>query len=249
MSLLKYKYAHYKSMMRVKFSVGESISPHQCKVSCPWGWKASKSSPPSNLSTRHMCSVHPSSKLTVVLSSNSHWLSTEKLNVLLNIWLEWQYLLFLLLLTQVVYMAALCNTAGSYIFVLWFLLLSFFVSLWRQAIIFLPCDFYLLLLSIFFPRLISALAQSQRSEIGCLPYFLTLCGLSANLECMSEMCCCTWLAENTGRKKSPFCRAVSSQLRHVPTIGKSLLKIDTSSTCPHSMVNFGILTAEIRWWV
>jgi len=28
----------------------------------------------------------------------------------------------------------------------------------------------------------------------------TWCGLSANLECRSEMCC-TWLAENTGRKK------------------------------------------------
>jgi len=38
------------------------------------------------------------------------------------------------------------------------------------------------------------------SEIGCLPYFHTWCGLSANLECMSEMCC-TRLAENTGRKK------------------------------------------------
>ena len=31
----------------------------------------------------------------------------------------------------------------------------------------------------------------------------TWCGLSANLECMSEMCC-TRLTENTGRKKSPF---------------------------------------------
>jgi len=29
------------------------------------------------------------------------------------------------------------------------------------------------------------------------------CGLSANLECMSEMCC-RRLAENTGRKKLPF---------------------------------------------
>jgi len=43
--------------------------------------------------------------------------------------------------------------------------------------------------------------QSQRSEIGCLSYFHMWCGLSANLECMSEMCC-TRLTENTGRKKS-----------------------------------------------
>ena len=99
------------------------------------------------------------------------------------------------------------------------------------------------------------LAQSQRSEIGCLPYFHTWCGLSANLECMSEMCC-TMLAENTVRKYRYFgtiaqiCWAVSSQLRHASTIGKNLLNIDTSSTtCPDSIVNFGLLTAEIRWRV
>ena len=72
---------------------------------------------------------------------------------------------------------------------------------------------------------------------------------------MSEMCC-TRLAANTGRKNRHFgtiaqlCRAVSSQLRHVSTIGKNLLNIDTSSTCPHNMVNFGLLlTAEICWRV
>jgi len=30
---------------------------------------------------------------------------------------------------------------------------------------------------------------------------------------------------------------------------KNLLNTDTSSTCPRSMVNFGLLTAEIRWQV
>jgi len=65
-----------------------------------------------------------------------------------------------------------------------------------QTIIFLPV-ISIFFLSSFFPRLISA------SVIGCLPYFHTWCGISANLECMSEMCC-TRLAENTGRKKSPF---------------------------------------------
>jgi len=44
-------------------------------------------------------------------------------------------------------------------------------------------------------------------------------------------------------------RAASSQLRHVSTIGKNLLNTDTSSTCPHNMVNFGLLTAEIHWRV
>jgi len=46
--------------------------------------------------------------------------------------------------------------------------------------------------------------------------------------------CCTWLAENTGRKNyaknrhlrtiAQICRAISSQLRHVSTIGKKLIK-------------------------
>jgi len=66
------------------------------------------------------------------------------------------------------------------------------------------------------------------------------------------------LAENTGRKKiaknSPFahhrqlCRTVSSQLsqlRHVSTNVKSLLNSNVSPTCPHNMVNFSPLTAEI----
>jgi len=45
-------------------------------------------------------------------------------------------------------------------------------------------------------------AYSQSSHIGCIPYFHTWHGLSANFRCKSETCC-TWLAENTGRKKSP----------------------------------------------
>jgi len=71
---------------------------------------------------------------------------------------------------------------------------------------------------------------------------------------MSEMCC-TQLAEIQEAKNRHFgtiaqlCRAVSSQLRHVSTIGKKLLNINTFSTRPHNMVNFGLLTAEIgRAW-
>jgi len=40
-------------------------------------------------------------------------------------------------------------------------------------------------------------------------------------------------------------RAVSSQLRHISTIGKKLLNSNISSTCSHNMANFGLLTAEI----
>jgi len=92
-----------------------------------------------------------------------------------------------------------------------------------QAVIFLPCDFYLLL-SFFFS---SPNLSGRRLDVYHA-YFHTWCGLSANLECMSEMCC-TRLGENTGREKSPcigtiaqLCRAVpvSSQLRHVSTIAK-----------------------------
>ena len=78
------------------------------------------------------------------------------------------------------------------------------------------------------------------------------------VECRSETCCAR-LAANTGRKKvaknrhlgtiAQLWRAISSQLRHVSTIGKKLLSSDMSSTCPHNMVNFGLLTAEICWRV
>ena len=71
---------------------------------------------------------------------------------------------------------------------------------------------------------------------------------------MSEMCC-TRLDENTGRKKSPFWHhrtnlsgcifAAKARIDN----RKKLLSIDTSSTCLHNMVNFGLLTAEIRWRV
>jgi len=92
-----------------------------------------------------------------------------------------------------------------------------------QAIIFCSCGYYFLSSSFF-------LACFQQSEIGCLPYFHTWCGLSANLECRSGMCC-TRLAEDTGCKNyiknhhlrtiAQLCQAISSQLRHVSTVGKN----------------------------
>jgi len=103
-------------------------------------------------------------------------------------------------------MAALCRRRGHSTLQLWFrttFLLSFF------------------------------LAYSQQSEIACLPYFHTWCGLRENLKCRAEMCC-TRLAENTGCKSyaknchlhtiAQLCRAISLQLRHVSTIGRKLVK-------------------------
>ena len=70
--------------------------------------------------------------------------------------------------------------------------------------------------------------------------------------------CCMWLAENTRCKRWPIichlhtvaqlCWAISSQLRHLSTIGKNLLNSYVSSTCPHNVVK-GPLTAEIGWRV
>jgi len=67
--------------------------------------------------------------------------------------------------------------------------------------------------------------------------------------------CCMRLAGNAGPKKSPKIHhlgtiaqlrwAISSQLRHVSTVGKNLLNSYASPTCPYNTVNFGPLVAEI----
>ena len=67
--------------------------------------------------------------------------------------------------------------------------------------------------------------------------------------------CCMWLAANTGRKKIAKNRHLGTiaQLRwaiifatkaHIDN-WKKMLSSSMSSTCPHNMVNFGRLTAEI----
>jgi len=68
-----------------------------------------------------------------------------------------------------------------------------------QAIIFSPCVFFLLYF-FFSPRLFSA------AKVACLPYFYTWCGLSANLQCRSEMCLTRLAGAGNGTKmtqKSP----------------------------------------------
>jgi len=68
--------------------------------------------------------------------------------------------------------------------------------------------------------------------------------------------CCTWLAENTGRKNdakkiaiwAPFHKFVGLYLRNwgmYRQSEKNLLSSNISSTCPHNMVDFGLLAAEI----
>jgi len=122
-------------------------------------------------------------------------------------------------------MAALRSRYAHYIFILWFLLSFLFFS--------------------------SPNLSGRKLDV----YHTSTHGLSANLECRSEMCCAR-LTENTGRKKvaknrhlgtiPQLCRAISSQLRQVSTIGKkNFLSSNISSTCPHNMVNYGPLAAEI----
>jgi len=105
-------------------------------------------------------------------------------------------------------------------------------ALWHRAgHYFSSCGFYLLL-SIYL-LLLFFVAWSQQPQTGCLPYFNTWCGPSANLECRSETCCARH-AENAGPKTSPKIShlgtiaqlfwAISSQLRHVSTIGKKHVK-------------------------
>jgi len=47
------------------------------------------------------------------------------------------------------------------------------------------------------------------------------------------------------RAIAQLCRAISSQMRHVSTIGKKLLSNNISSRCPYNMVIFSPLAAEI----
>ena len=88
-------------------------------------------------------------------------------------------------------LTALRDRADHYIFALWFLLSS-------------SSSFFFL--SFFFSRLISAVADWMYTIVA------QRCGLGANLRCRSEKCC-TRLAENTRRKKSP-------KTCHLGTIGQ-----------------------------
>jgi len=121
-------------------------------------------------------------------------------------------------------------------------------GLWNRAghYTFILC-FFLSSVYPFFPSLFSAVTD----------WMSTKATHGANLGCRSETCC-TRLAENTARKKSPkirhlrtiaqLCRAMSLQPRHISTIGKMLLNSNISSTCSHNIVNFGP-AAEICWQV
>jgi len=106
------------------------------------------------------------------------------------------------------------------------------------------CRVVSIFLSFFFPCLISAAADWMSTILRHMG------GPSANLECRSEMCC-TWLAANAGPKKiaiwhcrTTFSGYIFATKAHVDSL-KKLVKQQYLSTCPHNMVNFGPLAAEI----
>jgi len=102
-------------------------------------------------------------------------------------------------------------------------LVTLLLPLWwnkDEYIIFLPCGFFLLPSSFF---------TSPNLNRRRLAVCHTSIHSGVALRCRSETCC-TRLADNTGHKNSPknrhlgtveqVCRAISSQLRHISTIGK-----------------------------
>jgi len=118
-------------------------------------------------------------------------------------------------------MAALWNRADHYIFILWFLLLLFSSPNFSSR-------------RLDVCRTSTHSVALVRIYIAGLKY--TACG---SLEMQD--------AENRRLGTiAQFCVMVHNpQLRHVSTVGKNSLSNNISSTCPHNMVNFGLLAAEI----
>jgi len=127
-------------------------------------------------------------------------------------------------------------------------------ALRRDAdIIFLPCGLFYL--SLFFFLCSSFSLSRCRLDV----YYTSTHGvalvqiLNAGLKCAA--CSSLKIQESTGCKKSPkirhlgtvaqLCRAISSQVRHISTIGKKNLLNSNIPPRPYSMVNFVPLAAEI----
>jgi len=128
--------------------------------------------------------------------------------------------------TTTVFMAALWNRAAHYIFMLWFLSI-----------------FYLFFLTWF-----------QWPHIGCLPYFDTWCGLCKfRMQVWNVLCAARWkrmtqkIAKNwsSGHHRTTLSGYIFATKAHIDNRKKNFLSSNISSTCPHNMVNFSQLAAEI----
>ena len=125
-------------------------------------------------------------------------------------------------------MVALCNMADHYIFALWFL--SF----------------------LFFPCLISAVGDWMST---ILPHMVwPYCEFKMQVWNLPHFTCWKHRTQKS-HQKSPsrhHCTTLSGCIFAAEACidnRKKILNIDTSSTCPHNMVNFGILAVEIFWRV
>jgi len=136
------------------------------------------------------------------------------------------------------------TTHHSELLSLWFVRFNLFSS----------CGFFLLSF-FFFPCLISAVADWTST---ILLGYTSWCGPSANLECRSEVCCTAARWKCTTQKDrqkfaiwAPLHNFVGLYVRNEGTYWQSEKNFLNSniSICPHSMVNFGLLTAEICWRV
>jgi len=133
-------------------------------------------------------------------------------------------------------MAAIWNTAGHYIFALWFL------------------SFFLLLFSSFFssPNLSGWRLNGYHTSTHDV-------AISANLECMSELNvlhAARWkYSTQKVFKKSRSAHHSTTLSAYIFAIKacidnrKNLFNGNISSTCLHNMLNFGPLMAEICWRV
>ena len=107
---------------------------------------------------------------------------------------------------------------------------------------------------IHFHRVVSSIfylffAKSQPSQIGCLPYFHTCCGLSVNLECRSETCC-TQLAENAGCKKSPSRHRRTTLLGYIFATKAHIddrKKLVKQQCLPYMALQYGKLRSTSSW--
>ena len=122
-------------------------------------------------------------------------------------------------------------------------------SLWSpyglgQTIIFSSCGFFYLS-SLFFssPNLGHHLYSAGRPSRWVCKF---------RMQVWSVVCAAGWKYRTQKNSKNrhlgtiaQLCRAISSQLRHLATIGKKLVKQQYLPTCPHNMANFGPLAAEI----
>jgi len=122
------------------------------------------------------------------------------------------------------------------------------VALWNRV------DHYIFILFSSFFLLFSSPNLSGRRLDVCHTSTQPWCGLSANLGCRSETCR-TRLAGNAGLKKIV---KKSPSAHHRTTLSgyilatkaridnrKKLISSNISSRCPHNLVNFGLLAAEI----